>query len=179
MVLGLLACRRHEGPTDAEIAAENAGRAAKAKLEGRSDVKGLRIQETSTAVAPPLTAATSTETPAPPSVEEAAKARVSAMLSAWKQSKTPTDEHAIAAATIWGRGVMDTIDLAAYNASVEGFAKFRKDKSLEGLLPDYSVESTLRRVNGQEKYTVVDVAIGGALYHMGVPDDFAPIFWTF
>lgn len=160
------------GDPSMEQMAEKFGRTARERLAHKNDPppKGLQIQESSTAAPVPTTSDT-----APPqseaSPEDKAKARVAAMLNAWK------NHSKLVAGAIWAQGLQDAVGNLA--ASTEGFERFRQEKSLGDTIGTFEVVNTYRRMNGQEQYTAVDVTLDGVMFHMGVPDTSTPIFWTF
>ena len=163
------------GDPSMEQMAEKFGRTARERLAHKNDPapKGLQINETSTQAAPPTTSdAAPTSATSESSPEDAAKARVLAMLTAWKG-----DSKGVAVA-IWAHNLQSpaTYD---FKAAAEAFDRFRQEKSLGDKIAAFEVTGTIRRVNGQDQYTAVDVTLDGVMYHMGVPDAANPIFWTF
>jgi hypothetical protein len=161
------------GDPSVEQMAEKLGRTARERLAHKNDTgpKGLQIQETSTA-APPPTASDAAATLKNASPEDKAKARVSAMLTSWKNNSR------LIAAGIWAHGLQwdSASDIAA---STEGFNRFRQEKGLGDSIGTFEVTNTFRRMNGEEQYTAVDVTLDGVMFHMGVPDTGNAIFWTF
>ena len=164
------------GDPSMEQMAEKFGRTARERLAHKNDPapKGLQINETSTEAAPPTTsdaAATLAALQSQASPEDRARARVTAMLMAWKS------DAKLKAGVIWAHGFQADAD--DFRVSAEGFDHFRQEKNLGDKIAAFEVTGTIRRVNGQEQYTVVDVTLDGVMYHMGVPDTGSPIFWTF
>lgn len=176
----------------AEMMAESIGRIAKAKRDGKEiDPKDLKVFEKATAAlstaaqqqqtpgATPaaaqdalqsmLAAATST---APP--EQRAKQRVQEMMELLQAG----GQGVTMAAVIWQTGMR-----AIFNGSVDdtesAFGKFLAEKSIPSHINSFQVGDAYRRNDGSRRYTVVDVTIDGAQYHMGVPEKTGPIFWTF
>ena len=163
------------GDPSMEQMAEKFGRTTREKLAHKNDPppNGLQINETSTAAPPQkISDAATTSATSESSPEDKAKARVLAMLTAWKGDSKGT------AVAIWAHYLQSpaTYD---FKAAMEAFDRFRQEKGLGDKLGVFEVTSTFRRMNGQEQYTAVDVTLDGVMYHMGVPDAGTPIFWTF
>jgi hypothetical protein len=161
------------GDPSVEQMAEKFGRTARERLAHKNDPapKGLQIQETSTA-APPPGASEATATQADATPEDKAKARIAAMLTAWK------NKSMLITAGIWAHGQQwdAASDIAA---STDGFSRFRQEKGLGDSIGAFEILNTFRRMNGDEQYTAVDVSLDSVTFHMGVPDNGNPIFWTF
>lgn len=171
--------RKKNDPSVEEVA-EKLGRAARQRMEhkGQPQQRGLQINETSTDA---TTTASSTSTDAASLLagmqsqalpEDNAKARVMAMLSAMQSGSK------LKAAAIWAHGLqpnaMDDIQ-----SSMERFDAFLREKAVTEKFSSFEVVNTIRRVNGPESYTAVDVTLDGVLYHLGVPDSASPISWSF
>jgi len=170
-----------EEPTKAEVIAEKIGRIARAKREGKPINPGdLKLDGTSTPLNTPpadtttitqdqlqaaLNSAMSSMTP-----EQKAKQRVQQLLTVWQQGSKP------AASIIWATGVTTEI---SGDFNPRAFDDFAAEKSLQNGVQSFEVNAAYHRNDGTRSYTVVDVMINGAVYHLGVSDKTEPIFWTF
>jgi hypothetical protein len=180
-------------PTESEIMAEKVGRIARAKREGKpidpGDLKVISqaIPLDGTTTNPQATATISqeqlqqiiaaaaavTSTSAP---EVGAKARVQRMMEYWKSG----DPSAFSMAAVqWQSGLAIALDPKSFDQASSEFASFIGEKSLPKEINAYEVQSAYHRSEGSRSYTVIDVSINGSVYHMGVPEKAAPIFWTY
>jgi hypothetical protein len=170
--------RKPSDPT-VEQMAEKFGRAARTRMAQKNQTapQGLQINETSTD-APAQTTSTgdaasmmaSLQSQATP--EENAKARVMAMATAMQSGAK------LKAAAIWAHGLQpDALDNLA--AASQGFEAFLHEKGVSDKITTFEVERVMRRANGQEQYTAVDVTLDGVMYHVAVPDAATPLSWTF
>jgi hypothetical protein len=167
-----------EEPSKAEVIAEKIGRIAKAKREGKPINPGdLKLDGTSTPLAPPDTSTVTPDTLQAAvnaalsslSPEQRAKQRVQQLMTAWQQGPKPV------AAVMWQVG---PTAMNEANFDIPSFDAFCQEKELKEL-QSFEVGSAYHRNDGSASYTVVDVMINGAMYHMGVPEKAQPIFWTF
>lgn len=176
-------------PSKMEMMAEKVGLAARSKMKGQPPASGLTITETASSAPSPneqqLTDMTAAMQSSVGTVganaatrEEGAKMRVDALMEAWKKSgeTAPDQRQTLAtAACLWSRGTRMVLTVDDLRESMNGFDAFVQEKQLGGALTSYEVGSAYHR----DTYSVVDVNINGALYHLGVPDDNGPISWTF
>lgn len=168
------------GDPSMEQMAEKFGRSARdrmAKKHQQPAPTGLQIAETSTEATTTQAGATDAasmmanlQSQATP--EEKAKARVTAMLTAWQNGAK------LKAAAIWAHG-LDPNAMDDLHAASDGFESFLREKGLGDRIGSFEIVSSIRRVNGQEQYTTLDVALDGVTYHMGVPDSASAISWSF
>jgi hypothetical protein len=179
-------------PSKAEVIAERVGRIQRAKMEGRlPDPKDLKIVETATAGLPAATGSVDANALAgilsqlqkqQASPQDAARARVETFMAAWKAGGTSLNDEAQAAACLWSRGMRFIPDRDEIQDAATGFDKFRWEKNLYTDIKQYEVmpSSGYKRNDAAHgDFTVVDVTINYAIYHLGVPDKANPIFWTF
>jgi hypothetical protein len=171
--------RKPSDPT-VEQMAEKFGRAARTRMSQKNQAappQGLQINETSTEApaqttssGDPASMMANLQSQATP--EENAKARVTALLTAMQSGAK------LKAAAIWAHGLQpDALDDLA--ASSQGFTAFLHEKGLSDKLTTFEVERVMRRANGQEQYTAVDVTLDGVMYHVAVPDSATSLSWTF
>ena len=184
LVWAVMHFTKKPGDPSMEQMAEKFGRSARERMAKKNQPPaptGLQIAESSTEVtttqvttqattSDPASMMASLQSQATP--EEIAKARVLAMLTAWKSGAK------LKAAAIWAHG-LDPNAMSDLHASTDGFDRFLQEKGLGAQISSFEVGSTFRRVNGQEQYTAVDVALDGVMYHMGVPDSASAISWSF
>ncbi len=170
---------RKPGDPSMEQMAEKFGRSARARMgqKNQAPPQGLQINETSTDATPatssstdPATMMANLQSQATP--EDNARARVTAMFTAMQSGAK------LKAAAIWAHGLQGNSldDLAV---SSQGFEAFLHEKAVGDKITTFAVERVMRRANGPEQYTALDVTIDSVMYHVAVPDTATPISWTF
>jgi hypothetical protein len=168
---------RNSGEPTMEEAAEKLGRLARQRLEQKNQppVKGLQITETA-ASASGAEHTGSAAPAAPTSPQDLAKVRLNALLMAWQgQAKGNVK---LTTAVVWARG-LELASLEGLTTVVEEFDRFRGERGLPEKIGSYEIHDVMRRANGAESFTAIDVTIDGVMYHFGVPDGPTPISWTF